>query len=52
MKKKESRKLALHKETVRTLEQGSLRAVQGGNSINWSQCISECIPCDIDYTSI
>lgn len=53
MKKTENdkpRKLTLHRETVRTLEQGSLRAVHGGNSQNWSFCVSDCIPCDPDLT--
>jgi hypothetical protein len=45
-----AKKLTLHKETVRALEQGSLGAVRGANSQNWSFCVSDCIPCDPDLT--
>ena len=54
MKKTDSntlKKLTLHRETLRALEQGALVAVQGANSQNWSVCVSECIPCDPDLTS-
>jgi hypothetical protein len=51
MKKNASKKLALHRETLRTLEQGSLRAIHGANSQNWSHCVSECVPCDPDLTT-
>lgn len=43
-----SRKLTLNKETIHALEQGTLAAVRGANSQNWSACVSECIPCDPD----
>lgn len=45
-----AKKLTLHKETLRAMEQGALKAVHGGNSQNWSFCASECIPCDPDLT--
>lgn len=53
MKKTEStpKKLALHRETLRALERGSLVAVHGANSQNWSFCASECIPCDPELTT-
>jgi hypothetical protein len=49
-RKSTARKLTLNKETVRILEEGSLVAVHGANSMNWSYCVSECIPCDPDLT--
>ena len=51
MKKDASKKLALHRETLRTLEQGSLRTVQGANSAE-TRCISECWPCDPELSTI
>jgi hypothetical protein len=51
MKKNVSRKLTLNRETLRTLERGSLRAIHGANSQNWSQCVSECIPCDPEIST-
>lgn len=47
MKKNAPKKLVLHKETVRILER-SLTAVNGGDSIVWSHCVSYCVPCDPD----
>lgn len=45
MKKNQERtvkKLTLHRETVRTLEQGSLAAVPGAGSVYESLCASYC----------
>lgn len=52
MKKSATKKLSLHRETLRTLEQGSLVAVHGANSQNWSACVSECIPCDPELSTV
>lgn len=50
MKKANStpKKLTLHRETLRAMEQSLLVAIRGANSQNWSACVSECIPCDPD----
>jgi hypothetical protein len=36
------KKLTLHRETVRTLEQGSLMAIRGAGSLWVSMCASYC----------
>ncbi len=36
------KKLTLHRETVRTLEQGSLAAVRGAGSVHATMCVSYC----------
>jgi hypothetical protein len=36
------KKLTLHRETVRTLEQGLLTAIRGGGSVYESACPSDC----------
>lgn len=39
---KTTRKLVLNRETVRSLENGDLFKVQGGGSVWWTACASEC----------
>lgn len=39
---KAARKLTLNRETVRSLENGELSKIQGGGSVWWTACVSEC----------